>query len=579
MFVFAAVPTIFTKTAIEALIQDQGFAAQSAIAAILRGTPILLVAGAAAWAWHAHRATLAATFDGQPTGAVAARLFGLTVAMVFGWTLLGLDTRSGLVSGPIDAQDRSEAWGDLPGVAADDHFDRLQRPSKALWGFALVNGAFEEVSALLTGAVGVTAKEDPSQMIRSMVKLQATTLGEGDSGEALLSTFDALARNCGRSDARVLHQGGSIEDLFVTTVDPIGTDESGQDIDCAMLWRDFEEATAEISANAYMTDSNEGLGGLTSRFGWARFLELGVEWYGLEEEETTQWAVNAIIEGTLRNAAKRSSSGINPLRKDEATFSEGWPDYIVDVLVDGVVGEMALNAGSLIDPNIHLRAQKAEAAARFNEMADLIPTLRGFLHAAFAVAFPLCAYALALGFVNPMRSWLAGRAVLALYMPAAHLLYAMVSEFASWNTLANNPEYAWLSSEQTVVGALAILEAETLRVQTAYLMCEVAVFGSFAVGSARSLLLGGFGFGSSGAVAFGSGFGTVASAMFAGSQLARAFGRASTAGSASGAVSAARAAPVAGAAVAAGTLVVTTAVAGTQRHRMPPSTGASVRSF
>lgn len=576
MFVFAATPTLFTKTAVEAIIQDQGFAAQTAIASILRGTPVLVVAGAAAWAWYAHRATLAATVDGQPVGSVLARLFGLTATMILGWSMLGLQTRSGLVSGPLDAEDHDEAWSDLPGVASDSHFDRLQRPSNALWGFSLVNGAFEEGSALLTGAIGVTPKEDPGQMIRSMVKLQATTLGEGDSGEELLGTFDALARNCGRSDARVLHQGGSLESLFVTTVDPIGTDESGDDIDCAMLWSDFEEATAKIAANAYMTDSNEGLAGLTSRFGWARFLELGAEWYGLEEEETTQWAVNAIIEGTLRNAAKRSSSGINPLRKDEATFSEGWPDYIVDVMVDGVVGEMALNAGSLLDPNIHLRAQKAEAAARFNEMADLIPTLRGFLHAAFAVAFPLCAYAVALGFNAPMRNWLVGRAVLALYMPAAHLLYSMVSEFASWNALANNPDYAWLSSEQTVVGALAILEAETLRVQTAYLICEVAVFGSFAIGSARALLLGGFGVGSSGAAGFASGFGAVVSGVFAGTQIARALGRT---GPAAAVANTARAVPVAGTALAASTFVVTTAVAGTQRHRSAPMTGSPTRNF
>jgi hypothetical protein len=576
--VFAAAPAIFTKTVIEGIIQEQGLSAQAGIASILTGTPLFVAAAAAAWAFHAYRATVAATVGGQGTGLVASRLLALTLTMVLGWSMLGLYSRTGLSFGPLDAPDHDQTWRDLGSGPTMPHLEQMGR-TKPLWGFAMINGAFEQATALMTGAVGVTPEEDPGQLIKALVKLQATTLGEESSGGEVLSAFDALARNCGRSDARVLPAGGQVQDLFVTSTEPVGTDADGNDIDCAMLWRDFEEATARVAVNAHQEAMGEETSGfeLGARFGWNRFFDLGAEWYGLEEDETFQWGLNAMIEGTLRDAAKRSATGVNPLRKDEATFSEGWPDYIVDVLVDGAVGETALNVGSLFVDNIHLKAQKAEAAARFNEIADLIPTMRGFLHATFAVAFPLCAYALALGWSVPIRNWLVGRAVLALYMPTAHLLYVMVDSFAGWNGIAQNPDYAWLASESTVVGGLALLEAETLRVQTAYLMCEVAVFGSFALGSVRSLLLGGFPHVGSGAGAFATGMGTAVGSALGGYELYKRMrpGGGKTAPLA-GAVSKAGPGGPGPSVVAVGRVV--TAVGGSRRLP-PPASGAIARRF
>lgn len=583
--VFATVPSIFTKTAIEGVIQAHGFAAQSTVAAVLRGTPVLVAVGALAWSYAAYKAIVAMTVEGRAPQAALYRLFVVTLTMGLGWTLLGFETANGITSGPIDASGLDQQWSELPGVVASPKYEKLQTPTNALWWFSRINAAYEECSALLTSAVGVTPQEDPAEMVRSLIKLQATTLGTTNGGGQVLTAFDALARNCGRSDARVLEPGAPLQDLFTTTVSVIGTDAAGNAIDCAQLWTDFEEATASVAADLHQED-DPGAAGLLSRFGWQRFLSLGAEWFLLEEDETAQWATNALIEGTVRDAAKRSASGLNPLRKDEATFSEGWPDYIVDILVDGGVGEVALNAGSIFDPNLHLRAQKAEAAKRFNEIADLIPTMRGFLFAAFAVAFPLCAYGLALGLTAPMRNWLVGRGVLALYMPAAHLLYAMVDEFAGYNAIAENPEYAWLYSQQAVVGALSIMEAETLRVQTAYLICEVAVFSAFALGSARSLLVGGFSTSGTGAMGFATGLSTAVgggwmvhrmlTAMSNGKSM---FGGGSAAsGAAAGASGAAvAAASSAGAAVVAVPIVATVARAAASRTATTPLTTTGAR--
>jgi hypothetical protein len=323
-----------------------------------------------------------------------------------------------------------------------------------------------------------------------------------------------------------------------------------------------------------------GLAKVTGALGWQRSLAFAAQTWGMDEDEMTQFASNIAIEATLKDAAKRSATGINPLRKDEATFSEGWPDYIAEVLTDGVMTEGLLNAGSLFDPNIHLRAQKAEAAKRFNEIADMIPPLRGFLFAAFAVTFPLAAYAMALGFVGPMKRWLMGRFVLAMYMPAAHLLYGAAAQFNQYNDIAGNPDYEWLYSEAMVLGALSVMEAETLRVQTAYLLCEVAVFTAFAIGSVRYLGLGGMAAGVGinpwGYATLGGAIGVAARAVKA--QAVRVVAGSTASQAAAGARAGAVAGPV-GAAVGAGAAVATTAVTGRRPSRRPPPPMGPPRSF
>lgn len=479
---------IFTKTAIEAMILDQGVEAQSILAAMLRGTPALVGFAALIWVVHLLRGMAAVGLEGRLPQAVGYQFAIVTLVAALGWTLLGVESRQPLQASPIDAPDRT--WEDLPGISATPAYERLRRPARGLWGFGAINGVFEEASQVLTASMGVSPNENPADFARTMVQMQATTLSQTNDGEGVLQSFDALARNCARNEPLLVGQGAEIRDLFVRTVDELDPDTG---IDCAQLWRDFEEETVRVAYGATADEGGWFGEGWLAQFGLVRFAELGVEYFGLDEDETLQWGKNVLVEGTLREAAKRGSSTLNPLRKDEATFTESWPDYIVEVLVDGPTEEIGTSVGSLFDPNLALRVQKAEAATKFNEIADMIPTMRGFLFAGFAAAFPLCAYAMCLGAWAPMRNWLVGRAILALYMPAAHFLYGIVNQFAAWNHIADNPDMAWLHSSQAVVGALSVLEAETLRVQTAYLVCEVAVFGSFALGSASALFIGGIG--------------------------------------------------------------------------------------
>jgi hypothetical protein len=574
-----SVPDVFTKTPLEGVIQERGFAAQGSVAGMMRGTPLLVGLGAVAWAYHAYCAIMAATVEGKPATAVAYRFAGLTGVMTLGWVLLGVDTARPLTTGPIDNADLDETWSELPGVSGSDTYGSLQRPGGGLWGFGMVNGAFEEGAALLTGAVGSTGEQDPGVLIKDMVKLQATMLGQNERGQGVMNAFDSLARNCGRSGGQGTYTfgpGAELKNLFDTGVATIGKDASGSDVDCGTLWTDFEEQAQGVANDTFVdavSGDSGGIGKVTGVLGWQRSLQFMADTYGFDEEQTANYAANMAIEATLKQAAKRSASGLNPLRKDEATFSEGWADYLVEVLTDGPVTEGVLNVGSLIDPNIHLRAQKAEAAKRFNEMADMIPPLRGFLFAAFAVAFPLAAYAMALGFTGPMQRWLWGRAVLAMYMPAAHLMYGAVKQFSQYNEIAGNPDYEWLHSEAMVLGALSVMESETLRVQTAYLLCEVAVFSAFAIGSVRALGVGGMS-ASVGINPWGyAGLGYAARSMVVG-----AASRVSSVVAGRTAAGAAAAGP-AGAALGAAATVATVAVRGSGRRAAPPAPTAPPRTF
>lgn len=499
---------LYTKTAIEASLMDQGIAAGLAIGAVIRATPVLISIGVIAWIWHLIRAMGAVGFEGRDSLGVGYRLFGLTLMMMLGWTSLAMETNRGMVARPID--EPSERYDTLPGVTGDPAYDRIMNPSRGLFSFAIVNGAFEQVSAVLTGAVAPPPDRDPGALLDQLIRMNGLMMSEAGHGEEVLQAADALVRNCTRKDPMTAPPGTPLEDLFVQNADPL--DASGTD--CIQLYRNLED---EIDGDAEAW--------LDREFGWTAGWDYvakplvrtaGEMIWGMTPEETDRWVRNMVVEGTLQDAAKRGSSPLNKniLRKDEATFSDNW-DTLYEVMQDPA-SELGIQFLSTFDPNAGLRSQRAAAVAQFNNVADMMPTMRGFLSALFALTFPLCAYAMCLGHSGMMKSWLTGRAILMLYQPAAAFLYSIVNQYSAWNDIIQNPEYAYLYSAAPVVGAVQAMEAEILRIETAYVITEIVVFTSFAFGATRPLLLGGWAFAGAGLATFA----TVGRAIMSGPALA-----------------------------------------------------------
>jgi len=473
----ATPPSIFTKTPIEAVIQDMGFEAQEALAATIVGTPAFF--GAAATVFM-----LRVVYYGGWTGVGAMdpkratyEVMKAWCFILIGWLLLGYQVRDPLVAAPYE--NRDEAWNLLPAVAANQAYERLDSDlHRPTWGFAMINTAVEEVSAQVFEAVrGATDAGDPSEQVYGLMALQATSLGAEHKPLAL--AWNDLARNCSAlEDAKIYERGARAQDLF-------DMNRPG----CSGKWDAFsqEYGTAKGQMVQYWRD-NYGNGLLNDP---SYNYSLAADWYlTFDNGDFADWAFGVMMENYITDQAHRA---VNSRRHTEATFSDGVADTLAEGWMGGPGGEFFLNMVDLLpwidDP--HAAAAKAEAANKFNEYADLIPTLRGFLHAMFAAFYPLAAFAVALGWTRPFIAWLAGRLTLGLYTPAATLLYGMTDVVTQQSQVTNNASLQWVGQDEFMLGGLALLEQEVTRIQTSYLMCELAVFTGFLIGSA-SLLKGGF---------------------------------------------------------------------------------------
>lgn len=472
-------PTIFTKTPIEAVIQDMGFEAQAALASTIVGTPAFF--GAAATVFMLRVVYLGGWMG---VGAMDPKRATYEVLkawffLMLGWFLLGYQVVEAPVAAPLEKRD--QAWNLLPAVAANQAYERLDanlhRPT---WGFHLINTAVEELSAQVYAAVAsATEAGDPSEQVYGLMALQATSLGAEHKPLAL--AWNDLARNCSAlEDAKIYERGARAQDLF-------DMNRPG----CSQKWDSFsqEYGTAKDQMVEYWRD-NYGNGVLNDpSYNFTLAMDR-MEAVFDGQDSFQDWAFGVMMENYITDQAHRA---INSRRHTEATFSDGITDSLAEGWMGGPGGEFFLNMVDLLpwidDP--HAAAAKAEAANKFNEYADLIPTLRGFLHAMFAAFYPLVAFAVALGWTRPFIAWLAGRFTLALYTPAATLLYGMTDVVTQQSQLTNNAALHWVGQDEFMLGGVALLEQEVTRIQTSYLMCELAVFTGFLVGSA-SLLKGGF---------------------------------------------------------------------------------------
>lgn len=489
------VPSIFTSTPIEALLQQSGLEVQSSLASIMVGTPMFMGAAATVFMIRSGRELVRSGLGQQEGSVTALNVVKAWAFVTVGWVLLGYQTSATVEIGPLEGN-HQEAWSDLPGVAASPAYEALQHPSRALFSFHYINGAIEELTGVLQQAViKTTQATDPGESVLGLMQLQATSLGAAHAPVA--STFMDLAKNCSAlEDAKIYSRGAAAKDLF----------DLGKP-GCGTKWAAFEEEfdTARQAIIPATIETNHG--DVLDRV--MGLVGAGVD---TDDEAVKNYFMSVVMENWIAEQAGRTAN--NSRRQTAATFSDGTGDMLAEAYMDGPFGEFLAYLTDAMpgtaDP--HAAAAKAEAANKFNEYADLIPTMRGFLHAMFAAFYPLVAFAVALGWTRPFMAWLAARFTLGLYMPAATLLYQMTDRLTQQSAMATNPDLAWVQTDEFVFGGAMLLESEISRIQTSYLMCEGAVFTGFLVGSAV-LLRGGIQASSSGAAGIERGFGSARNGM------------------------------------------------------------------
>lgn len=470
--------SLFTDGPLVALLLDRGLTLQSHAAAVLAlfgpvAALFVLV--------RLYRAVLGAYQD-EPTSQVLVRL-----ARPVGLAALGIVLLQGHVHialSPADA-DPPVAWGDLPGVQHDPAYEGLRQPSRGLPSFAIVTGLSQEVAnrfvKAFQGALSAPSPAERASFVRSLVHWNQRTLTEADGGEAVLRALVALDTHCATEAPVAPVPGTALEDFFEPRHEPAYA--GGPTIDCRALLAELRTATERaVAANYADGAAHPQLMGLPAIR--ANLMSAAERTFGVKSEaELFQFHKKVVVENTIRAFAARlgGSDSRNLRRKTLATFTDDEASGAAESFVDGSLPWLseALTVGltQVLGEQAALQVQKGEAAAAFNQQADLYKVTRGFFLIAFAVLFPFCAFGLCCGSTWGVTRWLLGWTILQLYPVVAVLVHEVAAGFASWQQLAVDPSFAWLGEDTLTLGAVSLLKGLTLRVQTVYLTAEKGLFG------------------------------------------------------------------------------------------------------
>jgi hypothetical protein len=129
----------------------------------------------------------------------------------------------------------------------------------------------------------------------------------------------------------------------------------------------------------------------------------------------------------------------------------------------------------------HTKSLKAEAAAKFNQFAALLPPARGWIHGILAILFVLAVASLGFGSIRFMQAWLLALTTISFYKPVAVLGYKMAEYFTT------NSEYleavTKIQNDPLLLGGARIIQDQLAQIQTVYLCFEIGAFAVFVAGA------------------------------------------------------------------------------------------------
>jgi uncharacterized membrane protein YgcG len=461
-------PTIFTTTPFESLMQAMFLKAQIALASTMGGTPVFrvllfwvlgwsMVVGFIRMAAHKHRA-----------GSLFLQIV-YRIGMVFlAMGLLSWQYRSVTWTAP-----HGTAWYSMTGVNHDTRYSStLGGDTPGLWSYLLLYGSMNEVSQLMSNSAASAfgdpkLSSDPNFLAKQLARMSAMALGP-DTHRAL----EALNANCANTaDGRVIGRTTTLSEMYDMTIPG-----------CPALWAQFD-AAAQANKPALMAEYPAYVAAKVS-MPWQN-------WFGFRDPNQLQNIAfaNALL-ASERNQFGASNYGRfwnsgNLSANDAATVSTSGDRYMEDQskgLVTGWIADMfdaVSNWGW--GGNFQQAARKAEAANKFNMLGPMIPAARGMIQGLLSLLFVLAAYSVGFGTWKWMRAWLMAQASFSLYRPAATIGFACVTYFTEAAKLTKAA--GDIANDPYILGGALQLQEQLAELQTVYICFELGCFVVFTLGA------------------------------------------------------------------------------------------------
>jgi hypothetical protein len=467
-------PEIFTGTPIEAHIVAVFLRAQMAVASFMRGTPVfrVLLFGVLAWAIVLGFARMAA--HRHHAGQAAVHIV-YRIAMVF----LALALLSSATPG-VTWSSRQGPWSTRAGVQSDERYAQtLNTETPGLRWYLFVYRALNNLSQATVNATAdafgdPSLARDPTFLPKQLARMGAMALSPD-----IMRQYDALLRDCADTNAgRVVGAYDTMREWFDLTPRPDAPD-------CAQMYVAFEAAARAEGAALVQKYPPSVLEEITSA--------LSRTFNGVPARTTVEHmaVASAILKSSADKAGFTEVGAVglgvlgNQSANTKATFSTSVDRLVEDTSLGFLSNFLGMNVADSVSQrwggDARAAARKAEAANKFNQLAPLIPSARGFLQGIMALLFVFAAYSVGFGTWRFMYAWIVAEASLCLYKPVAVLGFKVAEYFM--REQQHGEAVAGLAQSPLVLGGARILQNQLAQIQTVYLCFEVGAFVIFALGA------------------------------------------------------------------------------------------------
>lgn len=453
---------IFAMTPVEGAIWHMGVMAQSFLSSEIFGSNVftaLVVLGFTVVFFR----SLMAINDGEDSNVAARRV--LVHMLLMGLGLMFIRTVNSAPFTTTDAGGRS--WVSYSSVAMSPNYDALKRSTDGLYWYTFLHKGAIQVSNVMTEAVGGVFNDKNYPKASNMVfKMLVNTANMAIDDPKVTESLEILAAKCSdTADGRVLDKNGSLHSLF----DIRGPDceKHYADLQAGLRsWvkRRYPEYLKKIEALPD-TETHEKLAGLKDR----------------------QVLENKIIASALVNYAKSRGSrsdGINT-NSGALTLNDKSDHFWFNVqrVVASGAGTASI-ASMFTDNDTEAVIVRNEAGIIYNNLLNLLPTIRGYVKAFIALAFILCAAVLSMGHTKPMIWWLTIVGMEMLYTPLSALNYEICTNFMLDSRVLTG--FGELRNDPMIIAGASLIDGQLARIQTAYFLTQTVIVSMFVFGIVRS---------------------------------------------------------------------------------------------
>lgn len=454
---------MFSLTPIEATLWALGVQVQSHLSKTIFCSVLFTTIVITFFSWRLYKLLMHSGMKSE-VEQIFYKLMVSVICMIIG--LLFIRTFSGQRFYPTDST--GQKWVSYRGITNSGSFKYLHSKDSALFWYEKIHVAFVQVSRFMTDRVGDIFGDEgygksPHLVFKSLVSATNVHLDDPE----VISNFDSLAAKCSdTTNAAILDNDESIEKLFDLS-DPKCRKKFNELKKGLKRWarRNIPEAIKNIrQMNQDETPSS-------------------IE--GFQRREIVE---NTMIASAVMSHVKTKYRGykdrINTNHK-ALGLQDKWDYFYYNLqkcLSGG--GTYTTIASFFTEKNLDGIIVKNEAAMIYNNLLNLIPSIKGYIKLFISVSFLFVFACFACGFEKPVFWWLRICLIEMFYEPLSTLNYQIHTTLLASSSIKDS--YESISSDPMVLLGAASIESELAFYQTAYFITQMAIASFFVFGVIQS---------------------------------------------------------------------------------------------